>query len=162
MSIELKVSSINDSRFQQVLQKIASQKVSFGTAYRLRNMFKKIDNARTEITKSYMEMVKNHVELDENGEIIPDTWKEDIKDDEGNIIYTKGTPIPQSYVIKEGHKEKFNEEVAKFMEELIPIEAAKIEYEKLENIELSAIEVDVLEPVIEWPKEALDNVIPLK
>lgn len=176
MSFKIKVSDLSPSLIQ-ACRTISSSKLSFSNAWHMKTLGSKIDKALTfleeknaKIIENYREGMKAHVELDEKGNFVLDTFKEDHKGPDGEVMFKAGDKKPNSYVEKSEEDKKAIEELAKKtkkeMEELqaseVDIDYSKLPLSALEDIQLSADDLDSLEPILDIPEEVANNVIPMK
>lgn len=156
--IELTVDLLNNAGFKNSIRQLCQEKVSFGTAFSLRNLVKKIDSAHTASQEAYMGIIKEYAEVDGEGNLVPDKYKEDVKIGE-EVKFKAGDDIANSFVIPEDKKEAYVEAMDKFWKEPVELECDKIPLAKLEDIKLSALDIDLIEPVIDIPEDVLNNII---
>ena len=176
MSFKIKVADLSPALIN-ACRTISSSKLSFGNAWHMKSLSGKIDKALTfleeqnnKIIMRYREGMKNHVELDEEGNFVLDTFKEDHKGPDGEVMFKAGDKKPNSYVVKSEEDEKAIKELAeatkKEMDELqdseVDIDYSKLPLSALESIEISADDLDSLEPILDIPKEVANNVIKMK
>jgi hypothetical protein len=160
MGTAILAAKLNDREFQTTMRKLAKQPLSFGGAFKLKSIIKKLDSAKDTAATLYMDIIKKHVELDENGNIKPDAYKEDVTTPDGEVVAKAGSPIRNSYIVKEGCEQKLAEEVGSFMSTPLPLDGVpKLKYEELQNVELSAMDLDMLEEILDIPEDILNNVI---
>lgn len=162
MSFKIKAAHLMDPSFIKGVQKLSGERLPFKHSWQLKSLATKLDEAIDKVRNSYGEIVKSNCVLDEKGDLVPNTFKEDIKGPDGKVMRAKGDIIPNSFTPKDDESEvKIQRETKEMMESDIIINHAKIAIEALNDIKLSADDLDMLEPILAIPKDIADKVIPL-
>jgi hypothetical protein len=160
---KIKVEQLNHRDFIGAVKKLSGQKLPFKHSWHLKGLVTKLDKAMDTTAEMYKEIINRNAVLDEKGNLVPMKIKEDIMSPDGKEVMRKaGEIIPNSYTPKEENSaEVIKKETAELMETELEIEHRKISFEALERLEISAEELDLLEPILMIPKEVRDNVIPM-
>ena len=163
MSFKVPVPLLNKREFVMAVQRLNKARLPFAHAFKLKSLSTKLDQAMDDVTRIYLEIVKKHVELDEKGDIIPKKLEEDVTGPDGKVIRKAGEVIPNSYIPKsEEAAEALEKEVGEFMNGGIEIKFSKLPIEALNDVEISAEELEFLEPILEISEDVQNNVVSIK
>lgn len=173
MSFKLKAEDLSPALIQGC-QRVSKAKLGFKYAWHMKTLCQRIDKAlqfleeqNNKIIMNYREEMKKHVQLDDEGNFVLDTYKEEVKDPSGEVIFKVGDKKANSYVPKSDEDEKqikiLAENTKSEMDELreaeVDIDYSKLPIEALENIEISADDLDALEPILDISEAVKNNVI---
>lgn len=161
---KIKVEELNHREFIGSVKKLSSKTLPFKDAWHLKRLITKLDEAMDATSEMYRDIIKENAILDEEGNLVPMTIKEDILGPDGKTVMRKaGELLENSYTPKEEDSaEKIKDQTAKLMATDLEIEDQKISFEAFSSLKISAEEISLLEPIIMIPSEIANNVIPLK
>jgi hypothetical protein len=163
MSFKIKVSHLNNKNFVGTVKKLTAHKLPFNDSWHLKGLVTKLDAAMDHTASLYSDIIKDNAVLDEKGNLVPMKAKEDIKAPDGSVYMKEGTEIPNSYTPKEEDSAaKIESQTAELMDTELDIDHTKVNVKALSNVEISAEELELLEPILHIPEEIRDNVIPMK
>lgn len=157
MAFKLTYEELNSPGLTDGLRQLGAKELPMKAAWNITRMIKQIDKNIQEGREFYFENVlKKHVEVDEKGEIVPDTHKEDVKNADGTVKIVAGSPIAGSYVAKD--KEKLQSAVEEFMKTQVDIESYKIHLDDVADVRIAPQVLAAIEPVVMTRQEALDQI----
>lgn len=129
--IKLTYKDLKDPQFIPTMQKIATAPLkSPKTAHRILTITKALDPEIKKSQEIFEKTVKTYAELDEKGNFVPLEGR------------------PGTFKIKEGEEEKWKKALEEYEAIECEVDAPKINIEHLEGITLSAMDLRVLDPMI--------------
>jgi len=117
--------------FGMALQQLGELKLPVKTAWNITRMLRQIGKKFEEAGEPYTNVLKEHCELSEDGNLKPQENPE-VKDKDGKVV-KEATPVPNTYVVKEGKKEALEKELKEFMDIAVEIESFKIKIDELKD-----------------------------
>lgn len=112
-----------------VLSKLAQKPMKAKLAYNVGRMLKQVENEMNSFNTTRMDLIKKYGEKDENGELI-------VYDD-------------NNYRVSQESVQEFNDEFNELIASTIELNANKINFEDLEELDFTPQEMVLLEPFIE-------------
>jgi hypothetical protein len=136
--IKLQNKHLMDALFNNALIKL-ERHVGFPprTTYDVMKIVRLIRQESQDIQKAFIQMVKKHATLDEQGECVPN------KDENGKFI-------PGTFVVPDDKAEAYQAERKAFDELEFSLDWRKLKLSDLNGTKLSAQELAALEPLIEF------------
>lgn len=132
--VKVKVAELVHPKFKGALLGLKGQEMSFDTAFKVNALIKKVEKKIVEVEELKMEILLKYCELDENGELVPNT------DEQGNPILGSVKPIED--------EEKSAEFKQKFMEYLnaeVEVDAPKLDPASLRDTRVSGNDLEFLD-----------------
>lgn len=142
MSFTMKYSEVTAPHFTHAMQFITQQNLPVKTAYNIKKITDELQKHKKHISQEY------HDEI---------TMEFSKKDAEGKILHPKdenGVEMKDQFEQDETRKEECSKKLEEFGNRTIEIPRSKLDLESLGKIELSAVHLSVLEPIIQDPEEA--------
>jgi len=145
----LKNSLISHPQFQQALQGLAQKKMPVKTAFNLKVLANRIEQKIKDSDKVKLDLLHQYCEKEESGEF--KNYTHTIKKEDGTEEQVKqpGTVVPKAET-----KEEFEKAFQDFLNHTHEIKGDKISAESLGDIEMSAAEIHLLEPIFDLGEEA--------
>ena len=146
MSFKINATTIMSPVFRPTMGKIVNIDLPTKTAWNVRRLVKQIDKIVKELEENQVSLIKKFAEKDEEGRIVPDKDKE------------TGELIQGSYVIPKENQAELNQEGIKLMNRSFTVESNKILFTDLENANLSVVDLEILEPMLDGMDNFKENI----
>lgn len=143
--IKLKFRDIENSGLDKGLSALSQYKLETKAAWNVMRLKKQVEKRIKEGKNLYLDIVKKHSELDENGNLKPDIVPE-VKDADGNIV----TPAKfvKGFILKKDEEENFKKAVEDFMDIEVEFKSHYIKLDDLANEKVEPQILEMIEPVI--------------
>lgn len=136
---------IMSGNFQKSMANMAMQKLPPKTAFDLKVMMNRLDTSIKAANEVKMSIFKEYCQVDDKGELVRAMQTVESKD--GQKIEA---PIPNSVVPIEETKEEFEKAFSEWKEITHEIKGSKLTVEALGKSEISAYDLTILEPLMDF------------
>lgn len=131
---------VKKPQFVHALAKIASKPMKNPkAAYVIARLTKSLGTETETVQAAFIKLIKGYAKLDDKGEFVP--------------AEKEGVAIPGTYQIPEENQETFHKAMEEFHAMTFECHGRKITLDELEGCDLSAIEMDILWPIIQGEEE---------